>query len=84
MRLVRKTPAASAWSESGPVTHPGATGRRELAPQHMATQTITIRIRVAWWFSWWLAAVLLFANLMGMEPDPNRILAMLAKAIRIG
>ena len=39
----------------------------------MATSTITIQIRVAWWVRWYLATCLVFASLHGLRPNGEKI-----------
>lgn len=49
----------------------------------METQTSTIEITVAWWFSWYIATLMLVAALMCTEPDPEKLASVLLKAIRV-
>ncbi|WP_167670682.1 hypothetical protein [Allopusillimonas ginsengisoli] len=44
---------------------------------------IVIKLRVAWWFRWYLFGVLTMAQLTGLQPDPQRVGRWLARAVSI-
>ena len=48
----------------------------------METRSLAVEITVAWWFSWYVATLMLVAALMCMEPDPEKLARVLLRAIR--
>jgi len=49
----------------------------------MASSSITVRIRVAWWLHWYVGSVAMFARLPGMEPDPVKVEYWVRRACRV-
>lgn len=45
-------------------------------------QQLEIQITVAWWLRWYLAGVLVMSRLTGLEPDLERVQAVVMRAIR--
>lgn len=49
----------------------------------MATNSITVTIRMAWWLRWYLADVIVTSTITGLQPDPDRVGAWVVRAIRL-
>lgn len=49
----------------------------------MARMTVTVRVRVAWWFEWYALGVVLMARLMQTEPDPDKVTGWARRAIKV-
>lgn len=72
-------------SNAGDATRPKASVRdmaERIAP-NMATDTITIRITVAWWFAPYVHALALVCAVMGTEPDWRKLERMCCRALRV-
>jgi hypothetical protein len=49
----------------------------------MATRTITLRVRIAWWLRWYLSGLQLACWTMGTEPDWDKVHHTVMRAVRI-
>lgn len=49
----------------------------------MATNQITVSIKLAWWLKWYLRGVVFVALLSGLQPDPKRVGYWVARAVEI-
>jgi len=44
-------------------------------------QTVTIQVRLAWWVRLYLRSVVVFARLTGIEPDMDKMGAMIQRGL---
>lgn len=44
---------------------------------------VRIEVSVAWWLRWYLSALMLVALTMRMQPDPEKVAAVVRRALRM-
>ena len=49
----------------------------------MAQCSITLTAKIAPWVKWYIGSIVLFARLMGMTPDPDKVAKTVRRGIRI-
>lgn len=49
----------------------------------MATNQITLSIKLAWWLKWYLRGVVFAASVTGLRPDPKRVGYWVGRAAKI-
>lgn len=49
----------------------------------MASITINVTVRIAWWWRWYAFGVVMVARLMQTEPDPAKVQAWARRAVKV-
>lgn len=49
----------------------------------MAQITVRLTLTVGWWVRWYIAGVHLFADTMGIEPDPEQMARTIERGLRV-
>ncbi|MFC0260752.1 hypothetical protein CEY09_30980 [Achromobacter marplatensis] len=49
----------------------------------MAQITVHLTLKVAWWVRWYIAGVRLFADTVGLEPDPEQMARTIERGLRV-
>jgi hypothetical protein len=49
----------------------------------MVISSMTVSIRLAWWFKWYMRAIIAMSRLTGLPPNEERVLYWAMKAISV-